>query len=124
MPRYVLLILDDPTRAWASPEAAGAAMAKMGRFAGELAQQGKLQGGNPLKPMAEAVRVRSRDGRPSVTDGPFAETKEMVGGFFLIEAADRAEAVEIAKRCPHAEIGPVELREVMELGGSATPRPA
>jgi hypothetical protein len=117
MPRYVLLILDDPKRSWPTPEAAGAAMAEMGRFAGELAQQGKLQGGNPLKPMAEAVRVRSRDGRPSVTDGPFAETKEMVGGFFLIEAADRAEALEIAKRCPHVEIGPVELREVMEVGG-------
>jgi hypothetical protein len=117
MPRYVLLILDDPNRAFASPEAAGAAMAKMGRFAGELAQQGKLQGGSPLRPMAEGVRIRTRNGRPSVTDGPFAEAKEVVGGFFLIEAADRAEAVEIAKRCPHAEIGPVELREVMEVGG-------
>ena len=117
MPRYVLLILDDPKRSWESPDAAGAAMGKMGRYAGELAQQGKLQGGNPLKSMAEAVRVRARDGKVSVTDGPFAETKEMVGGFFLIEATDRAEALEIAKRCPHAEIGPVELREVMEVGG-------
>ena len=51
-----------------------------------------------------------------MTDGPFAETKEMVGGFFLIEAADRAEALEIARRCPAAELGPVELREVMEVG--------
>jgi hypothetical protein len=117
MPRYVLLMLDDPSRTWASPEAAGAAMAKMGRYAGELAQRGKLQGGNPLKPMSEAVRVRARDGKPTVTDGPFAETKEMVGGFFLIEATDRADALEIAKRCPHAEIGTVELREVLEVGG-------
>lgn len=116
MPRYVLLILDDPKRQWASPAEAGAAMAKMGRFAAELGQQGKLQGGNPLKSMAEAVRVRARDGQVRVTDGPFAETKEMVGGFFVIEAADRAEALEIAKRCPAAEFGPVELREVMEVG--------
>jgi hypothetical protein len=117
MPRYLLLILDDPKRRWASPEAAGAEMAEMGRFAGELAQQGKLQGGNPLKPMGEAVRVRARDGQLQVTDGPFTETKEMVGGTFLIEAADRQEALAIAGRCPHAAIGPVEVREVMEVGG-------
>jgi hypothetical protein len=92
-------------------------MAKMGRFAGELAQQGKLQGGNPLKPMAEAVRLRAREGRLVVTDGPFAETKEMVGGFFVIEVANRDEALQIAERCPHTALGTVELREVVEVGG-------
>jgi hypothetical protein len=116
MPRYVLLIVDDPRREWASPEAAGESLGKMGRFAGELAKQGKVQGGSPLKGMAEAVRVEARDGALQVTDGPFPETKEMIAGFFLIEAADRSEAVEIPKRCPHAEIGPVEVREVMEVG--------
>ena len=121
MPRYVLLILDDPRREWSSPAEAGAEMAKMGRFAGELAQQGKLQGGNPLKPMAEAVRVRARAGRAVVTDGPFTETKEMVGGFFVIEAANRAEAVEIAGRCPHTALGPVEVREVGEVAGPPPP---
>ena len=121
MPRYVLLILDDPSREWSSPPEAGAELAKMGRFAGELAQQGKLQGGNRLKPMAEAVRVRARGGRPVVTDGPFTEAKEMVGGFFVIEAANRDEAVEIAGRCPHTALGPVEVREVVEVGGP--PRP-
>ncbi len=120
MPRYVLLILDDPNRQWASPAEAGATMAKMGAFASELGKQGKLQGGSPLKSMAEAARVRTRAGKPVVTDGPFAETKEMVAGFFVIEAADRREALEIAKRCPHIEIGPVEVREVMEVG--APPR--
>jgi hypothetical protein len=117
MPRYMLLILDDPNRQWASPAEAGAMMSKMGAYAGELAQQGKLQGGNPLKSMAEAARVRTQGGRVSVTDGPFAETKEMVGGFYMIEAADRKEALEIAKRCPHTAIGTVEVREVMEIGG-------
>jgi hypothetical protein len=117
MPRYVLLILDDPKREWASPAEAGASLAKMGAFAGELAQQGKLKGGNPLESMAEAVRVRAQEGNVSVTDGPFAETKEMVGGFFVIEAADRKEAVEIAKRCPATALGPVEVREVVEVGG-------
>jgi len=117
MPRYVLLILDDPSREWSSPAEAGAEMAKMGRFAGELAQQGKLQGGNPLKPMAEAVRLRAQGGRMVVTDGPFAESKEMVGGFFVIEAANRDEALSIAGRCPHTALGSVELREVVEVGG-------
>src|SRR5262245_29196321 len=121
MARYVLLILDDPKREWASPAEAGAEMAKMGRYAGELAQEGKLQGGNPLKSMKEAARVRAQGGRRVVTDGPFAETKEMVGGFFLIEAASREEAVAIAGRCPHTARGPVEVREVMEVGGP--PRP-
>ena len=117
MPRYVLLILDDPNRSWSSPAEAGAEMAKMGRFAGELAQQGKIQGGNPLESMAKAVRVRAKDGKVSVTDGPFTETKEMVGGFFVVEAADKQEAIEIAKRCPHTSIGAVEVREVVEVGG-------
>ena len=121
MPRYVLLILDDPKREWSSPAEAGAEMAKMGAFAGELAREGKIQGGNPLKPMAEAVRVRTQGGRVVVTDGPFAETKEMVGGYFVIEAADRAAAVEIAKRCPHTALGIVEVREVIEVGGPARP---
>ncbi len=116
MPRYVLLIIDDPNREWATPDAAGQSLAKMGQFAGELAKQGKIQGGSPLKGMAEAVRVQARGGALQVTDGPFPETKEMIAGFFVIEAADRDEALAIAKRCPHAEIGPVELREVMEVG--------
>lgn len=117
MPRYVLLILDDPRREWSSPAEAGAEMAKMGRFAGELAQSGKLQGGNPLKSSAEAVRVRSEAGRVVVTGGPFTETKEMVAGFFVVEAADRREALEIAGRCPHTALGPIEVREVVAVGG-------
>jgi hypothetical protein len=99
----------------------GAGDGEDGRFAGEFARQGKIQGGNPLKPMAEAVRVEAKEGRVVVTDGPFTETKEMVGGFFVIEAADRAEAVAIAKRCPHTSLGPFEVREVVEVG--CPPRP-
>ena len=59
---------------------------EMGKFAGELASQGKMRGGAPLRPSQEAVRVRVRDGAPSVTDGPFSETKEVVGGVYLISA--------------------------------------
>jgi len=63
------------------------------------------------------VRVREKGGRLTVTDGPFTETKEMVGGFFVIEAANRQEAIEIAKQCPHTALGSVEVREVLEVGG-------
>ena len=91
-------------------------MPEMGEFAGKLASQGKMRGGAPLRPSQEAVRVRVRDGAPSVTDGPFSETKEVVGGFFLVECVDRDEAVEIAKACPLARYGQVEVREVIPVG--------
>ena len=117
MPTYMLMIVDDPNREWASLEEAGQDMAKMGGFAQKQAQAGKLVGGGPLKGIAEAHRVRVQGGKALVTDGPFAETKEMLAGYFMIEAADMADAVEIAKECPHAEIGPVEVREVIVMGG-------
>ena len=85
-------------------------MAEMGRYAESLAQEGKIRGGAPLHPEAAGVRVEVRDGRTIVTDGPFAESKEVVAGSFIIEAADRAEAIEIAKCCPHARAGIVEVR--------------
>jgi len=85
-------------------------MAEMGRFAGELAQEGKIRGGAPLYPEAVGARVEVRDGRTIVTDGPFAESKEVIAGSFIIDAKDRAEAIEIAKRCPHARAGIVEVR--------------
>jgi len=85
-------------------------MAEMAAFAGELGRQGKMRGGAPLHAEAAGVRVAVRAGRATLTDGPFAEAKEVVGGFFVIDAANRAEAIEIAKRCPHARAGIVELR--------------
>jgi hypothetical protein len=85
-------------------------MAEMGKFAGELAQQGKLKGGAPLHPESAGVRVEVRDGKTIVTDGPFAESKEAIAGSFIVDAASRAEAIEIAKRCPHARAGIVEVR--------------
>ena len=90
---------------------------EMGRFAGELAAKGKIRGGAPLYPEGEGARVRRTGRNTVVTDGPFSETKEVIGGFFMIEAADLAEAVEIAKRCPHLANGYVEVRQVMPVGG-------
>ena len=91
-------------------------MQEMGKFAGELAAQGKLKGGAPLFPEAEGARVQVRDGKARVTDGPFAETKEVIGGFFIIDAKDLKEAVEIAKRAPHARYGFAEVRQVIPIG--------
>jgi len=90
---------------------------EMGRFAGELAAQGKIRGGAPLHPEGEGVRVRREGRKAVVADGPFAETKEVIGGFFLIDAAGLDEAVEIAKRCPHLANGFVEVRQVIPMGG-------
>jgi hypothetical protein len=89
---------------------------EMGKFAGELASQGKIRGGSPLHPQSEGHRIRSGSDGPVVSDGPFAETKEVIGGYFLIECESAKEALEIARRCPHARVGTVELRQVIPMG--------
>ena len=88
-------------------------MAEMGQFAGELAQKGKMRGGAPLHPENTATRISVRGGRAQSVDGPFAESKEVIGGFFMVDAASRAEAIEIAKRCPAARSGIVQVSEAM-----------
>lgn len=88
------------------------AMRKMNHLAQELADQGKLRRGAPLADEAESVRVRVRDGKALVHDGPYAESKEVLGGFWIVDVADRAEALEIAKRSPAARWGTVEVHAV------------
>jgi hypothetical protein len=83
--------------------------AEMKKFSGELASQGKLRRGAPLAAESAGARVRVRAGKAFVSDGPFAESKEVVGGFWIVEAASRAEAIEIASRTPHARYGIVEV---------------
>ena len=89
---------------------------EMGKFAGELSAQGKLKGGQPLHPEAQGARIRLSGTQPVVTDGPFTETKEIIGGYFIIECESREEAIEIAKRCPHTRVGFVEVRELIHMG--------
>ena len=74
----------------------------------------------PLKPVATATSVRVRGGKRMVTDGPFAETAEVLGGYYLIDVADLARAVEIAARHPGAQLGGVEIRAVEEIEGLPT----
>jgi hypothetical protein len=81
----------------------------------ELSRKGQYLGASPLHPVSTATSVRIRDGKRLVTDGPFAETNEQLGGFFLIEAKDLDEALGIAARVPGARKGTVEVRPVLEL---------
>jgi hypothetical protein len=71
----------------------------------------------PLHPTATATSVRVRNGKPLITDGPFAETREQLGGYFLVDAKDLDEAIAIAERIPGARFGTVEVRPIVELGG-------
>jgi hypothetical protein len=83
----------------------------------ELNAKGQYLGAAPLKPVATATSVRVRDGKRFVTDGPFAETHEQLGGFFMIEAKNLDEAISIAARIPGAKKGTVEVRPVIDLAG-------
>ena len=83
-------------------------------YVDELKNNGRLVSAYPLRSATTASTVRIRDGELSVTDGPFAETREQIGGFFLIEAEDLDEAVQIASRWPSARIGSIEVRPIEE----------
>jgi hypothetical protein len=94
-----------------------ACYAESSQLARDLHAGGKFLGANPLQPTSAAASVRVRDGKRLVTDGPFAETREQLGGYFLIDAKDRDEAIAIAARIPGARIGTVEVRPVVEITG-------
>ncbi|MEH2084918.1 MAG: YciI family protein [Nostoc sp.] len=87
------------------------------QLAQQLNSKGQYLATAPLHPVATATSVRVRDGKPLVTDGPFAETREQLGGFFLINAQDLDEAIAIAARIPSAHVGTVEIRPVIEVAG-------
>jgi hypothetical protein len=112
--RYLLTIYQDES-GWAtqSPEETGRIMAGYGAFGEELEAAGGHLGGEGLQPTSTATTIRVRDGERLVTDGPFAETKEQLGGFYLIECKDLDEAIEWAAKIPGAQQGSVEVRPVM-----------
>ena len=85
-------------------------------YAGELAAAGKARAGERLRPAATATTLRINGGSRLLSDGPYAETKEQLGGFFIVEAKDLDEAVELASKMPHLEVGgAVEIRPIWEL---------
>ncbi len=87
------------------------------QLARDLHANGQYLAANPLHPVSTATSVQVRDGKPLVTDGPFAETREQLGGYFLIDAKNLDEAIGIAARIPGARVGTVEIRPVMEVAG-------
>jgi len=87
------------------------------QFARELESKGQYIAASPLQPVATATSIRMRDGKPFVTDGPFAETREQLGGYFLIDAKNLDEAIDIAARIPAGQKGTVEIRPVLEIAG-------
>ena len=91
------------------------------QLARDLHANGRYLAANPLHPVATATSVRVRDGKPLVTDGPFAETREQLGGYFLIDARDLDEAIAVAAQIPGARVGTVEIRPVMEVAGLPSP---
>lgn len=113
--KYMLLIYGKELE-W-DDEYRNSCYAESGQLANELSAAGKLHGTSPLFPTATATSVQVRDGKRVVTDGPFAETHEQLGGYFLIDAEDLDEALAIAERIPGARTGTVEVRPVIELSG-------
>jgi hypothetical protein len=90
------------------------------QFAHQINSTGQYLAANPLHPTSTATSIQVRDGKRLVTDGPFAETREQLGGYFLIEARDLDEAMAIAERIPGARFGTVEIRPVLEIAGLPT----
>jgi hypothetical protein len=90
------------------------------RLANDINLSGHYLDAAPLHPVSTAVSVRVREGKRLVTDGPFAETREQLGGYFFIDAGDLDQALDIAARIPGARIGTVEIRPVMEIAGLPT----
>lgn len=94
--------------------------AESAQLAHELKSSGHYLATAPLYPTSMATSIRIREGKPMVTDGPFAETREQLGGYFLIDAGDLDEAISIAERIPGARVGTVEIRPVIEIAGLPT----
>jgi hypothetical protein len=114
--RYILLICGDETNDQAlSPEEDAAMLAEYGAFGEEMGRRGVLRGGERLRPTTDATTVRVRDGEVLTSDGPFAETKEQMGGYFLVDCKDLDEAIEVAARIPGARHGTVEVRPIWEM---------
>jgi hypothetical protein len=110
---YLLLIYSNETEFMALGEAGLKKMTEeYTEFTKSIVQSGNLKAGDRLKPAATASTVRVRNGKTAITDGPFAETREQLGGYYLIEAKNLDEATAIAARIPGARLGSVEVRPV------------
>jgi hypothetical protein len=114
--RYLLLIYVDenPETEWTDEMRQAEGMA-YGEFTKDIANQGLMQAGEAVQPSGTATTVRVRNGDVLTTDGPFAETKETLGGFYLVDCKDLDEAISVAARIPSALHGSIEVRPILEL---------
>ena len=120
--RYVCLIYDDEKKmSGMSKSEADAFMGAYGQFTDSIRKSGHYVAGEALQPIHTATALRNRAEKLSTTDGPFAETKEQLGGFYLIEARDLNEALQIAARIPTVKTGTIEVRPVVDFSKTQEP---
>jgi hypothetical protein len=114
--RYLLAIYGSE-REWSEASEAdnAAVMAAYDSFTKDIVDRGLFQAGEALQPTSTATTVRVRDGRTLTTDGPFAETKEQLGGYYVVDCKDLDEAIEVAAKIPGADGGSIEVRPIMEF---------
>jgi hypothetical protein len=105
-----------------SPAEGEAIMTEYFTFTSDIQKNGKYVAGEALQPTQTATTVRVRNGKVSTTDGPFAETKEQLGGFYMIEAKDLNDAIQVAARIPGARYGSIEVRPIMDFSKEAAAR--
>ena len=114
--RYILLIANDEHSYLArSQQEAGETLAAYGKWAEEVGARGMLQGGERLRPTTDATTVQVRNGEVLTSDGPFAETKEQSGGYFLVDCKNIDEAIDLAAKLPGAKDGTIEVRPIWEM---------
>jgi hypothetical protein len=114
--KYMLLIYGDPA-AYTDPAAGEKLMAEYGAFTQAIIESGEFVSGDPLQGSETATVVRSRDGQISTTDGPFVETKEYLGGYYVVDVKDLDRAIEVASQIPDVRTGGIEVRPVMDIPG-------
>jgi hypothetical protein len=112
--RYLLLIYTAEASEPPPPDVRESEMKAYGAFTEDIRKRGLMQAGEALEPTTTATTVRVQDGRTVTTDGPYAETKEALGGFYLVDARDLDEAIELAARIPAAKHGAIEVRPIWE----------
>ena len=114
--QYLLMIyLNEAGRTQATPADMAAMSAEYGVFTKGIVQGGQFKGGEQLHPSSSATTVRVRDGKTLMTDGPFAETREQLAGYYVVEAKDLDEATGIAARIPGAKVGSIEVRPIVQM---------
>ena len=114
--KYLCLIYSEEKRIADLPEGdSKKMMGEYNTFTQSIKQSGNLLGAERLQPTHTATTIRSRNGKVSTTDGPFAETKEQLGGFYLIDARDLNDAIQIASKIPGTRMGSIEVRPIWEM---------